>query len=165
MVQRLKSNQPPIWRIEEWCNVLTNHQSSRLLLIPKTTRPTPHPYNGIGTSPESKRSQSYMREAKHKASFQAAIHDADPGGDLRVPCYGRNDQLTERGPGLRRGTNGGVALGPPRIQKLAVLYAPSISELHVKSPHTFPMEGWVVWHDLSWPFTYLTRLREPVRCQ
>ena len=35
-----------------------------------------------------------LLETKHKAAFGAAIHDADPGRDLRVLCYGRNDKLT-----------------------------------------------------------------------
>ena len=33
-------------------------------------------------------------EMKHKALFAAAVHDADPGGDLRVLCFGPNDDLT-----------------------------------------------------------------------
>lgn len=33
-------------------------------------------------------------EAKHKAAFPGAIHDADQGGDLRTKCYGVNDDLT-----------------------------------------------------------------------
>ena len=35
-----------------------------------------------------------LLEAKHKAAFPAAIHDGDPGGALRVLCYGRSDKLT-----------------------------------------------------------------------
>jgi hypothetical protein len=31
---------------------------------------------------------------KHKAAFPAAIHDADPGGDLRKKCFGANNNLT-----------------------------------------------------------------------
>ena len=33
-------------------------------------------------------------ELKHKAAFPGAIHDTDPGGDLRKKCYGANNALT-----------------------------------------------------------------------
>lgn len=33
-------------------------------------------------------------QLKHKATFPEAVHDTDPGGELRVLCYGENDDLT-----------------------------------------------------------------------
>ena len=33
-------------------------------------------------------------EEKHKAAFPTSIHDTDPGGELRMLCYGPNDTLS-----------------------------------------------------------------------
>ena len=33
-------------------------------------------------------------DGKHKAIFPEAVHEGDPGGGLRVLCYGTDDQLT-----------------------------------------------------------------------
>ena len=35
-----------------------------------------------------------LLETKHMAAFGAAIYDADPGRDLHILCYGKNDKLT-----------------------------------------------------------------------
>ena len=35
-------------------------------------------------------------EQKHKAVFPAAIHDADPGGELRLRCYGPTDDYSSK---------------------------------------------------------------------
>ena len=35
-----------------------------------------------------------LLETKYKIAFGAAIHDPDPGRDLHVLCYSRNDKLT-----------------------------------------------------------------------
>ena len=42
------------------------------------------------------RQQDMLRslEQKHKLLFAKAIHDSDPGGDLRFQCYGSNDNLS-----------------------------------------------------------------------
>ena len=37
-----------------------------------------------------------LLRTKHKAAYEAAIHDADPGRDLCVQYYGRNDKLTRK---------------------------------------------------------------------
>lgn len=43
-----------------------------------------------------RRQQRLLRdyEAKHKAAYPQAIHDRDPGGDLRFYCYGPDDELS-----------------------------------------------------------------------
>ena len=98
-----------------------------------------------------------LLETKHQVAFGAAIHDADPGGDLRVLCYSRNDKLTRKyvvsfwqvvgtylaDIGDRTGTGGGqtaahivaAALVQIKADINRGVYTPNIRQIPYLEPH------------------------------